>query len=110
MTINHKVASTTFRIELREGKKVLGGCYIRMRMNYNNPAYLFRMFVSKPHRGKGYGSKILEAAVELYQESGIKLNISSDGPLSNKDLIAWYTRYGFVQTASGTMLLKPKKP
>lgn len=60
-----------------------------------------RMFVSEENRAKGYGSLVLTKLTEYLDINSIDLYayIYSSGSLSEKQLEAWYRRYGFAGAA-----------
>lgn len=59
-----------------------------------------RINVPQEHRGKGYGTKILQQILDDADKEQVKLVLSvfsSDmrGIMKNDELIAWYMRHGF---------------
>jgi GNAT superfamily N-acetyltransferase len=78
---------------MREEKVV--GC-TGIRQLSEEEAELKRMFIKPPHRGKGGGRQLLEAAVQLARDLGygvIKLDTVSE----MKPAIALYTKFGFQE-------------
>ena len=62
----------------------------------NNLAKIFSVEILKNHRGKGYGKKITEAAVQRCKEkscSEIQLNTEQDNIVAN----SLYKQLGFIQ-------------
>lgn len=57
-----------------------------------------RIFVSEENRARGYGSEVLKKLTAYLDKKGMDLYayIFSTGSLSEKQLDAWYRRYGFV--------------
>jgi len=56
-----------------------------------------RINVMEKFRGKGYGTRILNMILEDADKEGVILLLEPvpSGGLSDKELIAWYTRHGF---------------
>lgn len=60
-----------------------------------------RLYVSEQNRAKGYGSEVLTKLTAYLDRKNIDLYayIYSSGSLSEKQLDAWYRRYGFTDAA-----------
>jgi len=64
--------------------------------------------VSGEHRSKGYGSLVLKKLTGYLDRHGIDLYacVHSGGALSEKQLVEWYKRYGFVNGGKGYHLVR----
>lgn len=84
--------------QLKDGNDVLASAEISTA----GDVWVFtRMFSSVENRAKGYGSAVLMHLVEYLNKNSIDLYayIYSSGSLSEKQLDAWYRRYGFVDAS-----------
>ena len=56
-----------------------------------------RINVPPMHRGKGYGSKLLQMVMDDADKHMmvLRLSILPSGPLGYMELVAWYRRHGF---------------
>lgn len=70
-------------------------------------AYISNFYVAEEHRGKGLGTLLLKRAISCCKERGFKAirlhPESPDGRLG--DLIKWYKKFGFHDTAEGDMIM-----
>lgn len=65
----------------------------------NNSLFVSDLYIKQEHRGKGIGTKIMTSIVQF--ADNLKLPIvlipeSDDDSISNKDLINFYKKFGFV--------------
>lgn len=69
-----------------------------------------RINVPSIHRGKGYGSKLLDSILKDadIERVILQLEVSPSDGLSYDQLINWYKRKGFRQTNIGYMKRMPK--
>lgn len=65
--------------------------------------------VASEHRGKGIGRKLIEAAIERFQKSGLAA-AKIETLLQNKRANALYTSEGFVEVARQLHLVKDLRP
>lgn len=67
-----------------------------------------RINVPEKHRGQGHGRTMLALACERADKLGITLFIEpipySGSPMNREQLIAWYVRSGFTETAHAGIL------
>lgn len=62
--------------------------------------YIAKMTVDENHRGKGYGKRLMDAAITYARDSGVRvLELVSNRQLETA--IALYRRYGFVEVPLG---------
>ena len=86
------------RFQLIEGDKILAGAEISSA----GGAWIFdRIFVSGENRSRGYGSEVLKKLAAYLDRKNIDLYayIYSTGSLGDKQLEAWYRRYGFTDAS-----------
>ena len=86
------------RFELIDGEDTLATAEISMA----GDVWVFTgIFVSGEHRANGYGSDVLTKVIEYLDRNNIDLfaYIYSYGSLSERQLDAWYRRYGFVDAS-----------
>ncbi len=77
---------------LKEGKKVIGTVAIIKRGN--KVAELKRLYVDTLYQGKGYGSKLLDTAIQYCKENGFtKLEFETNKKFTKAHLL--YQRRGF---------------
>ena len=107
MKLIKKHVSTTTKVELCSPIESLARCYIRENHG-KQTVTMFRVYVPKALRGKGYGSKLLEQVCDHYKDYNIRIGVSSSGPLSDKQLIEWYMRYDFILVTKKTMVRAKK--
>lgn len=86
------------RFELKDNDKTLAWAEICSA----GDIWIFnRIYVSEENRAKGYGSEVLTKLTAYLDRKNIDLYayIYSSGSLSEKQLDAWYRRYGFTDAA-----------
>lgn len=93
-------------IELHGGDRILASAEIRTAADI----WVFqRITVTEDRRSEGFGSDVLKKLVEYLDANKIDLyaNVHSSGNLSDEQLLAWYKRYGFVESVDrGYRLVK----
>jgi GNAT superfamily N-acetyltransferase len=69
-----------------------------------------RINVPHLHRGKGFGTKILQRVIEDADREGVTLYVTpmSSGRWSNSTLRAWYARHGFTSISEEYMGRVPR--
>lgn len=74
--------------------------------------WLTDVWVSGKVRRRGLASRMLRAALERFGDQAIYLQIRAytDQPLDDARLRAWYSGFGFVETAVPGVLLRPGGP
>ncbi|HEY9638764.1 MAG TPA: GNAT family N-acetyltransferase [Coleofasciculaceae cyanobacterium] len=55
-------------------------------------------------RGKGYGSIILDALCEKFNDKPIRLELDASSPMGIDNLRAWYERHGFKHAGGEEMV------
>jgi GNAT superfamily N-acetyltransferase len=63
-------------------------------------AWLYKMTIKKDSRGQGFGTKLLEQALKILGESGVRYVLLSPRPENFDDterLDRFYKRFGFVE-------------
>ena len=70
--------------------------------------YLNLITVMPDDRGKGYGSLILNALCEKFNDKPFKLELDASSPLGLENLRAWYERHGFTCIGGEQMMREPK--
>lgn len=70
--------------------------------------WIRRINVPAPHRGKGYGSELLDRICTDADAEGmiLMLYVVSTGRLDDCDLISWYERRGFIVQEDGFTLYR----
>lgn len=65
-----------------------------------NDIWLELLYVNGPFRRKGYGKALMQEVLSLaeVEKKTIRLITSCDGPVDQKDLIEFYSAFGFVLT------------
>lgn len=58
-------------------------------------------------RGKGYGSIILDALCEKFNDKPIRLELDASSPMGINNLRAWYERHGFKYVGGEEMVREP---
>lgn len=69
--------------------------------SFNAPtAWIFKMEVEKPARGRGIGTRLMKAALDAMMESGVEYVVLSPRPDSMDDwdrLVRFYKKFGFEE-------------
>lgn len=70
-----------------------------------------RISVPKEYRGQGVGRQLLKEVLADADKEGVRLvlEINPYGDMTFKQLEAWYTRNGFLQTIEGYYLRDPAR-
>lgn len=65
----------------------------------NNSLFISDLYIKQEYRGKGIGSKIMSSITQFSDNLGIPMVLipeSDDENVSNKELINFYKKFGFV--------------
>lgn len=73
------------------------------------PEFYFLHFITvmPEDRGKGYGSLILQAICDKFNDKPIHLELDASSPLGLDKLRAWYEKYGFIDLDGENMVRDP---
>ena len=93
------------RYEFSDGDTLLGVASISSTPEYY---FLHLITVMPDDRGKGYGSLILDAICEKFNDLPIRLELDASSPLGLDNLRAWYERHGFTYLGGEDMVREPK--
>jgi GNAT superfamily N-acetyltransferase len=93
-----------------EDNKVIAACKVN---SYDRDANLAWLFVSKKHRNKGVGKKLIELSKEMAHAIGRKQLRVTPQPFGNStktidELIAWYKKNGFDLNQDGALFSHTK--
>jgi len=92
-----------FLVLVSEKNEILG-CGAVLRLNHTNQYKIRKMYVSKSHRGLGYGRLILEALINLAKKrKGTQAILETSNLMTSA--IKLYESYGFVKAD-----IKPTSP
>lgn len=95
------------------GMPAILDCCLLEQLGGKREWVLTRVNVPDAHRGKGYGTKLLLALLELADKAKaeIGLGVSSSNPkFTNGKLRAWYKRHGFVKPTGAPTNVLTRKP
>lgn len=70
-------------------KKTIG--FFVLEICDNNRIHIMSIAISKPNRGKGYGSKIMEFLKNTFLNYTLSLNVQ----IQNKDAVSFYLKHNF---------------
>ena len=89
------------RYEFSQGDTLLGIASISA-----TPEFYFLHFITvmPDDRGKGYGSIILKAICDKFNDKPIHLELDATSPLGLDNLRAWYERHGFIYLGGENMV------
>lgn len=81
-------------------------------MEFDTGWCVTELFVTKPNRGEGLGSRLLEMILEDADEEGETLILEpkpfGGGDMDRSDLTDWYTRHGFEYADGGYLIRYPE--
>lgn len=68
--------------------------------HFNNEVWIDLLYVSTVYRRKGYATALMNKVISIADrlKRNSRLVLASDGPLSTKELAAFYGRFGFKPT------------
>lgn len=95
------------RYEFSYGDTLIGVASISTTEDFY---FLHFITVMPEDRGKGYGSIILDAICQKFNDKPIRLELDASSPLGLDNLQAWYERHGFSYLGCEQMVRKPKSP
>lgn len=72
--------------------------------------YIFSFCITKPFRGKGLGTKLLRHVLNLHGKTPLNLSVFNPTSDHGKNLIAYYTKYGFVSDVHNGKYLRMIRP
>ncbi|HAX90201.1 MAG TPA: hypothetical protein DCY91_29155 [Cyanobacteria bacterium UBA11370] len=70
--------------------------------------YIHFLSVMPDDRGKGYGTRILEALCQKLDDKPITLELDKGSPFGLANLRNWYMRHGFIPTSGDWMIRQSK--
>ncbi|MBE9127674.1 MULTISPECIES: GNAT family N-acetyltransferase [unclassified Coleofasciculus] len=94
------------RYEFSEGDILIGVASVSRDESFY---YIHFLSVMPDHRGKGYGSKVLESLCQTLNDKAIALELDRGSPFGFENLRTWYMRHGFVSTSGDWMMRLEKK-
>lgn len=70
------------------------------------PEFYFLQFITvmPEDRGKGYGSIMLQAICDKFNDKAIHLELDASSPLGIDKLRAWYEKHGFIYLGDENMV------
>lgn len=95
------------RYEFSFGDELIGVASVSSTEDFY---FLHFITVMPEERGKGYGSIILDALCDMFQDKPFRLELDASSPLGLEKLRTWYERHGFTYLAGEEMVRKPKLP
>jgi|SRR3989344_2936487 len=97
IVLNKENKSYAIKVEAREEGKILGSAYLYIMFNdlHKEPfGFLENVFVKEGYRGKGVGSKLVEAVIaEAKKQNCYKIICTSR--YENSKVHAFYSKFGF---------------
>ncbi len=89
------------RYEFSQGDILIGIASISA-----TPEFYFLHFITvmPEDRGKGYGSLMLQAICDLFNDKAIHLELDDSSPLGLDKLRSWYEKHGFVYVGGENMV------
>ena len=93
------------RYEFSDGDTLMGVATISSKEEFY---FLHMIMVMPDDRGKGYGSRILEAICSKFNDKPIRLELDASSPLGVDNLRSWYERHGFIYLGGEDMVRKPQ--
>lgn len=83
-----------------------GGILIGIASISTTPEFYFLHFITvmPEDRGKGYGSLMLKAICDKFNDKPIQLELDASSPLGVDKLRAWYEKHGFVYLGGENMV------
>ena len=95
------------RYEFSDGDTLIGVASI----SSTEECYFLHFITVMPEdRGKGYGSLMLQAICDKFNDKPIHLELDASSPLGLDNLRSWYERHGFIYLGGEDMVRKPQLP
>ncbi|HEY9604518.1 MAG TPA: GNAT family N-acetyltransferase [Allocoleopsis sp.] len=92
------------RYEFSYGETLIGVASVSATQEFY---FLHFITVMPEDRGKGYGSIILDAICQKFNDKPIRLELDASSSLGLDNLQAWYERHGFTYLGDEQMVRTP---
>lgn len=89
------------RYEFSQGDILIGIASISTTSEFY---FLHFITVMPDDRGKGYGSLMLQAICDKFNDKPIHLELDASSPLGLDQLRVWYEKYGFIYLGGENMV------
>ncbi|MCA1995462.1 MAG: GNAT family N-acetyltransferase [Coleofasciculus sp. S288] len=97
-------ATGEIRYEFSHGNTLIGVASV----SSNQASHFIHFITVMPDdRGKGYGSAILEALCQMFNDKPLWLELDASSPFGLDKLRMWYERHGFTQMFGDYMVREP---